>query len=357
MILWVNCKITDVRVSNLHCNMRQKLRHEQRFDVAKYTFASYGPWEPFLTKILFNLELDENYLGREKEMEEWIYSIFPSDKVRIQWFRCNYLHQWKIIQDEINSIDDDIVYVAGNDDHVFFDSTTDILEKGLEYLKTDPDPTTMLGVCHYPELLRDAFVKNGKLTACGNFVQYKDLTSVNVFIFNKKLFNIYINYLKDPNKIYFKPDGITVDFISNIYTSTKEICRHFDGYAHVGTNSNHCPPLEIPPGFFEKNIVIKYGYNTRYDNCVNINPSVPTLYAADTINGTDYKFGLNDIPAFWKPFISRIDVNHHINSNELEVARDFHYIDIATAEFHRGRTPIPPTWIQNHMLKLKFKQH
>lgn len=353
MILWVNCKITDVRVSNLHCNMRQNLRHEKRFDVAKYTFASYGPWEPFITKILFNLELDENYLGREKEMEDWIYSIFPSHKVRIQWFRCNYLHQWKIVQEEINSINDDIVYLVGNDDHVFFDSSTNILEKGLEYLKNDLDPTTMLGVCHYPEILRESFNKNGKLTACGNFVQYKNLTSVNVFIFNKKLFNMYMIYLKDPNKIYYKTDGITIDFISNIYTSTKEICRHFDGYAHVGTNSNHCPPLEIPPGFFDHNIKIKYGYANRYSEYVNINPLASTLYAADKINGTDYKFLLDDIPKFWKPYISNIDVNPNIEVESAVLSRDRHYLDIATAEFNGSRTPIPFQWIQNHMLTLQ----
>jgi len=42
---------------------------------------------------------------------------------------------------------------------------------------------------------------------------------------------------------------------------TKEQFRHFDGYAHVGIGADYAPPLEIPPGFFEQSITIKYGFD------------------------------------------------------------------------------------------------
>ena len=57
MIIWFNCKITDVRL-NPQSIVRYNLRNDNRFDVARYSFASFAPLEPLTTKFIFNLEMN-----------------------------------------------------------------------------------------------------------------------------------------------------------------------------------------------------------------------------------------------------------------------------------------------------------
>lgn len=353
MILWFNCKITDIRVSNLGFNMRQGLRYEKRFDVARYTLASFVPWEPFISKILFNVELDKqspDCIGREQEFEEWIYNLFPKEKIRLQWFRCDYPHQWEVIRQELAGIDDDIVYPVGNDDHLFVGNNNDMILKGIEYIRNDPDPAAMLTMAHFPEAVRIAMQRQGSLTPCGNFIKYADQLSINNFVMKKWLFERYVSCaLKRPDVLQYKTDAISIDVPSTIYVPTKEISRHFDGYAHTGMDSNHCPPLEIPPGFFERNIIVKYCFDQKFENCLNINPMVSTLKAADPANGFDFRLMLEDMPLFWKDYIAKIDVAEIIDIQQVKQARNNHFIEIISA-FHAGmRSNIPIEYIINHL--------
>jgi len=97
----------------------------------------------------------------------------------------------------------------------------------------------------------------------------------------------------------------------------KEICRHFDGYQHIQPviDNNQCPAIDIPIGFFENNIKIRYGYNDYKEEWTNINPKNDYYYAYDK-SGTDYKFTLNDLPLIWKDRISVIDSNN-IDDEEM----------------------------------------
>ena len=90
----------------------------------------------------------------------------------------------------------------------------------------------------------------------------------------------------------------------------KELCRHYDGYQHVRPTitNDQCPVIDIPPGFFEDDIKIRYGYDDYKEGWVNINPKNPHYYAYDK-SGTDYKFTLNDLPLIWKDKISVVDSN------------------------------------------------
>ena len=57
------------------------------------------------------------------------------------------------------------------------------------------------------------------------------------------------------------------------------------------------------------------------------------------IYGHDYKFTLEDIPLFWKPFISYIDVNPKADLTALRYDRDRHYLDVMYAKHasHHGK--------------------
>ena len=52
----------------------------------------------------------------------------------------------------------------------------------------------------------------------------------------------------------------------------KELFRHFDGYWHQSISNNQCPAIDIPPGFFENDIKVRYGYDDYKEGWVNINP-------------------------------------------------------------------------------------
>ena len=348
MIVWFNCKISDNRLNPI--GDRYNLRTDSRFDVARYTFASLVPLEPVISKIIFNLELDGELSERKQEMEEWINSLFPLEKIKIFWHRCNNLAQWREIQPEIDAVDDDLIYLAGNDDHVFIDSTTAIYEKGLELLKQDPDPRAALANCHYPELLREARNRGATLTPCGNFLNYNFEASYAFVVIKKELYHSFLDKL-DPDRYVYRMDGWEyTEVYSKWYTPTKELCRHYDGYNHVGMDPNACPPMDIPLGFFDKNIKIRYGFNDRDPNCVNINPLSANLYTVDK-NGADYKFALEDIPAFWKPYIKEIEIADNLDKFQLTIARNRHYLNLANASFWGGQTNVPLEWVKPHMLK------
>lgn len=338
MIIWFNCKISDKRLTVI--GPRGNLKEYNRFDVTKYAFASFVPLEPNISKIFFNLELDEPYVGREKEMEDWIYSLFPSEKVRIQWHRCMNIIEWRKVQVEIDEIDDDIIYLAGCEDYVFMCKNTDAWNQGINLIKKDPSPTAVMAMCHYHEALFDAYnTRMSKLTLCGNFVTAPYHGTYSIFVMKKELYHMYLEANNDPSRIFYRPDGFWVEFNKTIYAPTIELAKHYDGYS-----SNHgisiCPPLEIPVGFFEKSIVIRYGFNDRDDTCVNINPLLD-LYSVD-INGTDYKWTLDDIPAFWKPYIKKIIINDNIDENAFALARDKLILTLTDK--------VPKEYVQKHML-------
>ena len=129
MIIWINCKISNTRhkqTRDYKVPERGNLPTEERFDVARYSFASYVPLEPFISKIIFSLVLDDCCAGREQEMEDWINGLFPKDKTMIIWRRYNNAMEWREIQPVIDSIDDDLLWMQGVEDHPFIGSIREL---------------------------------------------------------------------------------------------------------------------------------------------------------------------------------------------------------------------------------------
>lgn len=348
MIVWFNCKISDIRLTPV--GSRFNLKNNNRFDIAKYTFASLKPLDPLISAYFFNLELDVMHKGREKEMEEFILDLFP--KATIKWYRCNNVTQWKELHPEFNNINDDILFLAGNDDHIFWDSNIEIYKKGLDLLLNDPDPRSAFVYSHYPETLRGAYQFNGKLTECGNFVEYYYKCAIGVAITKKELYNRFLEKETNPTREVYRMDGWQSEWYSKIYGPTKEIGRHFDGYNHVRMDPNVCPPIDIPHGFFEKEVIIKYGFDEYDPNCVNINPLTKNLHVLDP-NGTDYKFTLEDIPAFWKPYIKEILISPNLNHHEMSKARDLYFKELICTTHNGEKINIPEKWIEKHLINKK----
>lgn len=346
MIIWYNCKITDNRRTPI--GPRFGLKQSDRFDVARYGFASFAAIESLVSKYIFTLELADDHVGRESEMEEWIRANFPADKLSIRWTRCNTIADWEAMQPELDATGDDTIYLAGNEDYVFFDSSINMWANSLTAIKNDPDPRAVFFMCHYPEQLKAGY-SQGSLTADGNFGVHSEVTSIAMQVIKLDHYREYIAVNKplaatSDRLIYMMDSFFQCPGASKVYGPTKELCRHFDGYNHVNADPGVIPPIAIPPGFFEGNMIIKYGFNDRDPSCININPLKP-LVTVDP-NGTDYKFTLEDIPLFWRPRIKQVIVADNIDHTAMTSARNQYYLQMGKAM----QSTIPDSWFVNHLL-------
>ena len=146
---------------------------------------------------------------------------------------------------------------------------------------------------------------------------------------NDSLF-LYPNKFKSNNLELPRIDGVGItdlNFIRNqvlkiptpkqkIIIPYRELSRHFDGYFYHGITNDQVPSLDIPLGFFESKIKIRYGYDDRKEGWVNINPKSKYYYASN-FEGADYKFSLREIPKFWEKRITEVDINPNLNKEEL----------------------------------------
>jgi hypothetical protein len=360
MIVWFNCKISDIRPNP---QPRYHLRNDNRFDIARYSFASFVPLLPLISKIVFNLEMADGHSHQQAEMELWLRKIFPEDKLIINWYRCNNIAQWREMQAVFNEINDDMIFPAGNEDHIFMDKDIDVLQQCLGATKASESINTTIMTSHWPESIRAAHqfdsIHFGKFQWSGYSTGNNDA----IRIMKKEFFDWYIDQVKDPDMFIFRTEHWNAITLPEnfLIVPTKEQFRHFDGYSHVGIGADYAPPLEIPPGFFEESITIKYGFDEHDSNCVNINPRTENLYSADG-QGTDYKWCIEDIPAFWKPYIKETIIAPGINESAMKEARDINLLTMSRLHFewpHYGiqfdESNYPPVaWLNPHMLLAEF---
>lgn len=333
MIVWFNCKITDQRL-NPQSVIRYHLKNDNRFDVARYSFASFIPLEPLVSKFIFNLELADEHVGREKEMTAWLEQCFPSDKLLISWHRANSVENWREVKAVMDQIDDDIVFPAGNEDHIFMDSNIEVFKRGIELIRQDPNPYAVLATSHFPETLRAASYASRERTDCGFYQIFEMPNNDAIRVMKKAMLQDYIDKAAGSEQLMFRTEHWNSIWLPmcRMYAPTKEQFRHFDGYAHVGIGPDTCPPLEIPPNFFEHNMTVRYGFADRQADAVNVNPAVESLYCADP-NGTDYKYTLDELPAFWKPFTKETVINPEADMKELDKAYDIHLLNVSRIYF------------------------
>jgi len=266
------------------------------------------------------------------------------------------------MQAVFNEIDDDLIFPAGNEDHIFMDSNLDVLKNCISGINFTPEINTTIMTSHWPESIRAANYFNG-IHFDRRWIRYSTGNNDAIRIMKKDLFDWYIDQVKNPDMFVFRTEHWNAITLPEnlLYVPTKEQFRHFDGYAHVGIGADYAPPLEIPTGFFQEGIIIKYGFDERDPTCVNINPLTENLYAADG-QGTDYKWCLEDIPAFWKPYIKEIISAPDIDESAMKEARDINLLTMSRLHFewpHYGiqfdESNYPPVaWLNPHMLLAEF---
>jgi hypothetical protein len=309
---------------------RENLKKFTNFDIFKYSLSSLAVAYPW-SKVILKIELDDIYKDRKDELNNFIYEEFKEFEIDLSWERNNYQNDWIETYKDLN---DNLIWFYCNHDHIFFDYNQDYLVNLVDQLKDKK--LTSLQFSHWPENIRTAKLgghshhrdpnsykiqDNYLNLACSNFDSIQVIT--------KDLYYEWwctgdFNNVKLPRPDYF---GVGLAELKQLPIQTlvvpiKEICRHFDGYHHVPqhlggpVNNNQCPAINIPSGFFEKDIKIRYGYDDYKEGWVNINPKSDNYYAYEG-SGTDYKFTLEDLPLVWKDRISVVDSNSDIDETEM----------------------------------------
>ena len=319
MILFCNTFITEAKPIVGKGNVvRDNLKSFNNFDIFKYSLASLAiayNW----SKVILKISLDDCYKHRKDELEQFIKDNFNQFNLVLEWQRSEYQNDWKR---DYELLDDNLIWFYCNHDHIFFDSSKDYLAELVNEMKDEE--LCSLQFSHWPENIRTA-KKNPKYTIHSNYISFESINFDSIQIITKELYRRWwfegeFNHVKLGRPDFF---GIGLAEIKpmpmhKVIVPFKEICRHFDGYQHIPLviDNNQCPAINIPIGFFENNIKIRYGYDDYKEGWTNINPKTINYYAYDT-TGTDYKFTLNDLPLIWKNKISVIDSNIKTDDDEM----------------------------------------
>ncbi len=316
---------------------------------------------PLVSSFHFYIQLEGEFESRQQELEEYIRGLFSSDKLDLHWHRNNHTADWRKVCEEILPDNNEVIWFAGNDDHIFIDYNLDVVRSAIDTLHNEPDPNAVVYYSHWPEQMRMAHVLGGTLTADRNFVKFNWDNFDGIHMFKASRFKRYWYDADYGKAMVFRPDDLYNHFGYSLpavyYAPTRELVRHYDGYVHVGKAIiNQAPPLFIPPGFFENTMHIRCGEDFHDNTCTNFNPASANLYNVDQ-NGTDYRFIENDIPLFWHGHISKITHSPDYDVAQMRLKRNEAFLEVT-------RTPIscfghaftennhPPTeWFLNYIQK------
>jgi hypothetical protein len=341
---------------------RGNLNKPSRFEIVKYalsTTAKSYPWK----RAIINVELDKDFSTevKKEELEKFIREEFKNTELFFSHTRNKFQEDWIRTYDLIN---DNLIYYQGNHDHIFLNSSRDYFKNFIDHIRNDGDNKfKTVVVSHWCEIIRASKCGYIKPYWLGGEIEYNQLhptefnknyiETSNFVSFESKAFDSYMVISKELyydwfmngnwdlvkiNKEIFpsnrieipRTEGVGIIGIGalkndimkiptptqKIYAPFEEIFRHFDGHFHQKISNDICPAIDIPPGYFENEIKIRYGYGDYKEGWVNINPKNNHYYAFDK-NGTDYKILLEDIPYAWKDKIIEIDSNPNISEEEM----------------------------------------
>lgn len=356
MILFINVRITETRLSEYVYERAPWMHRDNRLDIFKYTLASYSAFKPLLSKVIMYIQLDPEYQDRKAELEKYIYGLFPDAVVK--WERNFYARDWlRNYELDIADHNDDIIWSCGNEDHPFIDYNLDVLSSGIDLLCKDQNPFSAAMYSHWHEAINIQASKNATLTECGNWVVSVWDESSSIQIIKKSRFYDYFTSQDWGDSPLFRTDNLMelgYKQPAPFYSPTREIVRHYDAYSHVSCPGDRGYPLVIPPGFFENELKIRYGYNDRKEGWVNINPSLPHYNVLES--GTDLKVTLDTLPMFWHPV--EVDINPEVNHSELNRARNADYFRQSHSpmktwgvNFDDNPQRTPKHWLSKHMLE------
>lgn len=339
MILFLNVYITD-KSQGLKYRRGCLGAANNRLEIFKYSLASFAviPW----SRVVIYYDLCEAYRPQRDEVDRFIRENFQNPE--IHHYQNERQAQWQEAVNALYQTDDDLVWFCCNDDHIFIDYELDLLQRMeqacLEKTKTEPFVSCV--PTHWPEYLAGA--NYAAETTADYYALYSQVTN-SMQLINRGLLRYWWfehDYgdawmpRTDTGTLLHANDGSPAKRVSIIgpermyvLVPFRELVRHYDGYSHVGVDINACPPLTIPPGFFERNIRIAYGADSAPPGTVLVNPLKLKHKTVDP-QGVDLRCVVEDLPLFWRSRITAIEKNEALDPNVLLCARNDAVYDLAT---------------------------
>jgi hypothetical protein len=257
---------------------------------------------PYWTKTIFHIKLDEEFQDQTISLQEYTKNLFDKKTMSYYSDRIEYQKDWRNHLTEVFDDKDELVWFLCNDDHIFMDYDLKSIESALSILEGCKGQMASFFFSHYPEALKAVAHQKHKLAS--NELFYYDGGNVDsIQLVTKQVLKRWFIDNETTNRFMPRPDwetGFVQTDLTRHLVPIKECCRHFEGYPMVNIDPNHCPPLDIPPGFFseKRNIKISYGFSTQ--GTVSFNP-LARYYSITDTTGADYKLLPEDIPLFWRP--------------------------------------------------------
>ena len=338
MVLLFNVYLTDTSGNPYSGLSRGLLPSYSKLDTTKYSLASLAVAYSW-TRAIINVELDPKMYTEAQsiELKEFVEKEFKGVEVLFSSKRVKFQQEWKDLYEKINS---DLILLVCNHDHIFIDSSRETLE---EVVKQEHSKYTTIVMSHWPENIRWAksgYIElneskpaklNSNYKVLDYALSYEGLCIDSLNIVTKQLYYDWF-FTGEWGEVGLpRVDGITglyPDLLTirkylgiplpqqTLIIPYKEQLRHFDGYLHQRIDNNTCPSLNIPEGFFESNIKIRYGYSDYMEGWININPKFDN-YKAYSLDGIDYKITLEDLPLVWKDKVADLDINPYVNEEEM----------------------------------------
>jgi hypothetical protein len=346
MILFINTFITDKRFSQTSKVKSSDSRYSpNRDDVFKFMLSSLSviSWE----RVVIYYELDEEYITKYIEIDEYINSLFSCD-IDLYHYRNNNQSMWQESVLKLDQYpDNQLIWFTCDDDHIFIDQDLSYIKlinhKLTEMLIEKTYVTCFLS--HWPEMMA-LRVNSGKfdrkIVEDNNkfyLIDWKNADGISII--NKGLLK-YWWFENDYGDALFRrtddPENEVVSPQIRTLIPYKEQVRHFDGYGHVGINPNECPPLFIPDGFFESQIKISSCKKPDSNRYVYLDVANKKTKAFSK-SGVDIRCSLNDIPLFWKPRIKEI-VDECKNNSKAISHRNKAVLTLACSDKRGGLSPI-----------------
>ena len=233
MYLLLNVFITHDRAHNI----------ENRFDIFKYTLASYSviSWE----KIFLFVKLDDEFVDRREELDQYIRLLFDPSITDLRWERYTTQVEWRPIIESLS--DDQLVWFSQNDDHIFIDYNLDILREGIDLLEKDESKYKSIIYSHWPEVLKLSG-KLGTQQKVGNYIRFNATICDSIQIINGGFLKYLFLELDWQGRSFIKTDDLLTQqqivgmrcglyqitqSLQTVYIPLRELCQHFDGYNHI----------------------------------------------------------------------------------------------------------------------------
>ena len=336
MILYFDSYITDIPLNKNFINSNKIIRSSNstykmpsKLDIAKYTLASYALYK--WSFVFIRYEIDDD--NKAKDFENYVKDLFPFAKIlrKRSSTQSDYLYSLSVL----NNCDDEWIWYSPNNDHPIITSDLAIIDKMIDLANNYDYHNNFISIfySHFSEFINIANKKSSFWRLFGRDTNIIDSNQdaiifskangdySSIQIVNKKLFSHWFSSKNLGTTKIIRAEDVrdhveTKDQI--IIVPKKEIAAHFDGYSHtigspIEISPDQVPPLFIPDGFFENEIMIAYGFDNYQEGFVNVNPAALLYSFENSVYGADLKCYFKELPAFWKSRIRKSIFNPQFN--------------------------------------------